>query len=835
MPEATHEFEDVQRIGAALLAHGYPDRLQDIPEGRQLLAASPDEQRQFVLRALAFLRHSGPAQWTISWRILEAIGALLRRRLPFTADEVGELVAWASRGTNYVHVGSSILKTLDYYLRDQPLTPQVRAKAETLLAALQSGPADASIRQLILKLQDLLGVTEQALPLEPGDVWADVALDDIRALEDPMEDAWRKLLQGCATASAGAPTTKWLAAVRPSLETIGFASFKALVLRWFPLADKPRTEPLTTGHAWLNDRPLLLQDRNADILKGLAWLCGRNADREVARALTALAVSAYRKIPGIGPRAPRVGNACVWALGEMPGQDGLAQLSILKSKVRFGTAQRMIETAMAAAAKREGLDPAEIEELLVPTYGLEEVGVRREQLGTVTAELEVAGTTNVALRWKRPDGKYLASVPREVKEQHGEALAELTQAANDIKKMLPAQRDRIENLYLERKSWPVAVWRERYLDHPLVGTLARRLIWRLQDGERTASGIWQDGRIVGHDDVPIAWVDQAASVELWHPLHDDPQTVQAWRAWLTAHEVQQPFKQAHREVYVLTDAERATGVYSNRFAAHILRQHQFNALAAARGWKNALRLMVDDEYHPAERRLAAWDLRAEFWIEGAGQEYGIDTNETGTYLYLTTDQVRFYPLDAPRHSAHAGGGGYRRLPHDGGTVAAPVPQENVPALVFSEIMRDVDLFVGVASVVNDPTWADGGTDRPYQQYWATYAFGELAETAKLRREVLAGLVPRLKIASRCTLTERFLVVRGDLRTYKIHLGSGNILMEPNDQYLCIVPARGGATVGPDKLFLPFEGDTMLAIILSKALLLANDTSIQDKSILNQIP
>lgn len=32
-------------------------------------------------------------------------------------------------------------------------------------------------------------------------------------------------------------------------------------------------------------------------------------------------------------------------------------------------------------------------------------------------------------------------------------------------------------------------------------------------------------------------------------------------------------------------------------------------------------------------------------------------------------------------------------------------------------------------------------------------------------------------------------MRGDLRTYKIHLGSGNILMSPNNQYLCIVPGQ----------------------------------------------
>jgi len=53
-----------------------------------------------------------------------------------------------------------------------------------------------------------------------------------------------------------------------------------------------------------------------------------------------------------------------------------------------------------------------------------------------------------------------------------------------------------------------------------------------------------------------------------------------------------------------------------------------------------------------------------------------------------------------------------------------------------------------------------------------------------RRETLERLIPRLKIANKCVLSDRFLVVQGTQRHYKIHLGSGNILMEPNDQYLC---------------------------------------------------
>jgi hypothetical protein len=266
-----------------------------------------------------------------------------------------------------------------------------------------------------------------------------------------------------------------------------------------------------------------------------------------------------------------------------------------------------------------------------------------------------------------------------------------------------------------------------------------------------------------------------------------------------------------------------------------LRQHQFNALCGARHWKNKLRLMVDDEYPPASRELLPWGIRAEFWIEGVGDAYGQDTNEAGTYLRLASDQVRFYRTGAAPNSAHAGGGGYRVRAFGPGADEAnePLRMDEVPTLVFSEIMRDVDLFVGVGSIGNDPAWQDGGRETRYGEYWQNYSFGELSATAISRRETLERLIPRLKIANKCVLSDRFLLVQGTRRRYKIHLGSGNILMEPNDQYLCIVP-DAKARAGTPQVYLPFEGDATLSIILSKAFLLADDKTIKDPVILRQL-
>ena len=135
---------------------------------------------------------------------------------------------------------------------------------------------------------------------------------------------------------------------------------------------------------------------------------------------------------------------------------------------------------------------------------------------------------------------------------------------------------------------------------------------------------------------------------------------------------------------------------------------------------------------------------------------------------------------------------------------------------------------------NDPTWQDGGPEGRYRDYWESVSFGDLSASAQTRCELLERLIPRLKIAERCSFEDKFLVVRGDVRTYKIHLGSSNILMKPNDEYLCIVAGRGRAAGPAGNVFLPFEGDERLSVILSKAFLLPEDTKITDTMILSQI-
>jgi hypothetical protein len=77
-------------------------------------------------------------------------------------------------------------------------------------------------------------------------------------------------------------------------------------------------------------------------------------------------------------------------------------------------------------------------------------------------------------------------------------------------------------------------------------------------------------------------------------------------------------------------------------------------------------------------------------------------------------------------------------------------------------------------------------------------------------DALARIIPKLKIE----LGDRFLRVHGREHTYNIHIGSANIQIDPDSRYLCIVPR----STGRPKIMLPFDGDQVLTVIVSKAIL-----------------
>jgi len=640
-------------------------------------------------------------------------------------------------------------------------------------------------------------------------------LDRMRAIAQiPAEfHAPWKALHACSYELEGksAPSIKWLKAAR---EAVAALSAEQRIAFLTTILDV-----LTPAQACPTD----------NLARAVVYVAADGPADAVGPILTRHALKhCFDTIPNWGMRNERLGNACLWALIHMPGGGGVHYLARLLSRVKYPKVKKRIEAALNEAAAAAGMTRGELDELSVPTHDLDAHGRAEIAVGDGAALLAVSGTAALEITWRTANGKISKSVPAALKAYKDQIKA-VKALAKEIEADLSIQPQRLQRLWLDDARWSAATWQQCYAEHPLMGALSRRLIWNVCREDERIAAVWSGDRMIDLDGKPVAI--GGAEMTLWHPIGCPVAEVMAWRARLAALDLTQPFKQAHREVYLVTDAERRTAAYSNRFAGHIVKQHQLMALARLNGWMVTHRIWADTPNdQPTHIVLPRHGLVAEFWTAGAGGD-DPEVSDAQAYLYLTTDQLRFHRIADPANAVMSARGPQR---------GAAVDIADVPSLVLSEVMRHCDLFVSVASVANDPTWIDGGraAEHPNQwrgtvgaDYWRAKAFGDLGAMAETRRALLETLLPSLAIGKVSRIIDgKYLRVQGKLQAYKIHLGSGNILIEPADHYLCIVPAAAGA---PD-VRLPFEGDSMLSVILSKAAMLAADDKITDPTILSQL-
>jgi hypothetical protein len=784
----TYEEEAADAATRLVVTRAAPERFD---AGRRILARSRAEQVELVpviLARLKELRATYGVTWLRYAALRALLTALLRPRLPFSQEQLASIIDFYA--TNMEHLPGVSYRLLLRQAKQFEGGPGEHLTASMARLSDAAEPFGAHRRHLTASAERILVEANAGGPALLDSPWSAELCAAVTSLQDADRAAAQGVLARAITAGRKSkPDRASLNHARAAM-----AAAPELALRMLDWVESYAPDPLQ-------------RDPNEDAVRGLIWMLAAGDETAIAPRLGRYCERCFKKIPGVGAPSLKLGNAAIQTLAQLGGQHAVAELTRLKARIKYPVVVRRIEAALADVGARRGVSAEELAEMALPTYDLTRAGERRIPIGDATAIIRIAGSRDVQLTWTRPDGRETATLPKSLKDAQGDAVAAVRKLRKEIEGTLAGQASRLEALYVGGRAIPFAQWQERYLEHPLLAGLAHRLIWQFDAPGRRTDGLPRDGAIEDVAGRPIAPAG-GMTVTLWHPLHAGADHVLAWRRRLATLGITQPFKQAHREIYVVTDAERETGTYSNRFAAQILRQHQFKALCDQRGWRYAL-MGPWDSHNTPTRLLPHHRLWAEFRVQGLESEQG----GLGIYTVVATDQVRFV--------AESG---------------MPIAMADVPPIVFSELMRDVDLFVGVASIGNDPSWVDGGPEQRFRAHWRHHAFGELGEAGKVRAEVLASLLPALAIADRCELQGRFLAVRGNLRSYKIHLGSANIQMAPNDQYLCIVPGRGRAEQGAvdPRIYLPFEGDMTLSIILSKAFLLAADDKITEPSIARQI-
>jgi Domain of unknown function (DUF4132) len=689
------------------------------------------------------------------------------------------------------------------------ITAEIRAQLRVIhlqLAPSPTGKIDPRSKVRRDRIGELIHM-EGEKQLDPGrGPWSQIVFDEIENKEPITRSGWEALLEHCKSLQQPTPSVKWKKRTRELVTALGEAEVTSSLLRWGALGPTPGQPPEARS-------PI----EDSQYQKGIIWCLASLTEPRIAGAIADFGIACLRKIRMVGAVSQKVGLACVQALGSMASRDAIAQLTRMRAKIKYSTARRLIEKSLQSAADEIGVTVHELEDYAVEGYGLDMRGAAAFQIGEAQVSLQISEGGKVVVAWRNAVGKAVSAAPSSIRKAFPSEVRSINAAAKELAQTWRSQKFRLETSLIVAREMALDHWRRYFLDHPVLGFLGRRLIWVFSNPQgREEAALWLHEKMRGSSGEPVDLID-FDKVRLWHPLSTNPAEVQHWRDLVFKNGVRQPFRQAFREFYEVTDAERETRLYSNRFAGILMRQHQFASLCKEREWDYRLMGAHFDGFNVPTKVLNSWKIQAEFYVDlpsdrdpSLSDSALAEASGTGINVFIGSDQVRFYRE--------------RR----------EVAIDDVPALVFSEVMRDVDLFTSVCAVGDDETWSDQG-ERGVGIVSKKFDMDQVSATISLRADMLSRVLPYTQIADRCRIVRSCLEVRGKLGTYQIHLAwSGTALVSDKLPRWLKIPQKLLSEVRVSPEDFPIELDYRTELVLRKAYVLADDWRINSDEFVRQL-
>jgi hypothetical protein len=199
-------------------------------------------------------------------------------------------------------------------------------------------------------------------------------------------------------------------------------------------------------------------------------------------------------------------------------------------------------------AQQEGLSEEELGDRLTPTLELRADGTTTLDFGPRQLEVRFDSTLKPQLFQQ---GKLLKSIPRTQPEDDPSLALESQSRWQSIKgdgaAILTRVRFRLEAAMRQGRRWRLGLFKNLIVEHPLIGLLARKLVWGAWSGARVqAFRIAEDSSFADASD-EFFEPGEFARISLLHPL--EISQLAGWQQIFNDYALLQPFKQLNRPCY----------------------------------------------------------------------------------------------------------------------------------------------------------------------------------------------------------------------------------------------------------------------------------------------
>ncbi|MFC4160660.1 DUF4132 domain-containing protein [Chitinimonas lacunae] len=225
---------------------------------------------------------------------------------------------------------------------------------------------------------------------------------------------------------------------------------------------------------------------------------------------------------------------------------------------RTPTIQNKARQLAEQAALRHGWSAEQLADRTVPSAGFDDSG--RQSLDYGRRQIELWLDDHLQIHLRLPDGKPLKTLPAAGRDDDAErvkeAKAQFNAAKKTLQQVLALQAQRLYEAMCGGRVWTVEQWREHLLQHPLLGRMARQLVWRYEAGGQTGTfRPSEDGSLIDVEDQAVLLSE--GTVRLAHAVLLSETECAAWQQHLEDYCLRPPFEQlTHRLPEFAADARQ---------------------------------------------------------------------------------------------------------------------------------------------------------------------------------------------------------------------------------------------------------------------------------------
>ena len=354
----------------------------------------PDERKIALVAQVARINARGGEPFYL----LDGITRVLERLK--SLDLAGARIIFGFAASNRSFTRTLSLKSLARVMEKQPAgtfnDAELRRCFDRMKLHLQAYDTGVASKfegsEVARRFEALLGAAQMFSSADPND-WSGSAIPGIATLAAIRLGDGQTLDAFLRSLDKAKPTVKWSAPAAELATGPQGPAIRQTIIDWLATLQLPG-DVSARAKLWVDTAdPAMLSQVASFMVRSTVWMLAHWRDAETVATIQRTAEAALTKLSvgrmGVNYRSLTAANACILALGEIATPEAVQALGRIKLRLRDEKLSKLVATAMEAAAGHCSMTVGDLQELAVPTLGLDAVGAKSVPLGEFAARLRV--------------------------------------------------------------------------------------------------------------------------------------------------------------------------------------------------------------------------------------------------------------------------------------------------------------------------------------------------------------------------------------------------------------------------------------------------------------